>query len=317
MPLPSFAQQAQCARRCESGHGPKASRLLRKRTFLQRLRAELYCGVLAANNRCMTGFDWQAMKQEWIEAVQRDLLPKLLGNGRFKNGKNLVCRFSHEVDTWKQTDRFKPVIEIGNELSAAECLLDTLSDGDFLVYEPPMAGTKKRIDFLKLSAAGQRDWVEVKTVAPQWVDDDEGWQRFTTIAQGFPENAQLVVAQEWAGAAISGQSIKARWSFIQQAAAVEERATFIPEGEKGPVWLLLCSTGTAWYPDELEDFADFYRTGRPRADDWMRNAAERYMQERGINYSRSLAGFHYLGRKHDEISAHDFRMNVAGPSLSV
>ena len=240
------------------------------------------------------------------------ILPKLASDTRFARAMDLINRFHHEIETWRKTDAFSPVIEIGNELAAAECLLASLAVGDSLTYEPSMADTDKRIDFLKISG-GAHEWIEVKTVCPKWVDDEAGWLRFTRIAQAFPENAKLVVAKEWAGAAVAGQSIKARWSFIQRTAEVEERATFIPDNQWGPVWLLFCSTGADWYQDELEDFADFYRTGNSRADDWLRNATDRYMYDEGIRFSQSLSGFHYLARTHDEVSAHAFPMNVAGP----
>lgn len=255
------------------------------------------------------------MRQEWLAEVQGRLLPALLSDGRLKEGKKLIARFEQEVETWKKTDKFRPVIEIGNEVAAAECFLNSLGKSEQLTYEPKMTGTQKRIDFQKIDAAGCREWFEVKTVAPQWADDEAGWQRFMRIAQDFPENARLVVEKEWAGAAIAGQAIKARWSFIQRTVEVEERCTVIPETEKGPVWLVFCSTGVAWSPDELEDFADFYRTGKHREDDWMRNAADRYMREEGIRFGCLLAGFCYLGRKHDEVSAHDFRKQVSGPNF--
>lgn len=259
--------------------------------------------------------DWQAMKEEWIAEVSRSVLPKLANDTRFGRATELIDRFHHEIEIWRKTNSFRPVIEIGNELAAAECLLGRLSVGDSLIYEPPMPDTNKRIDFLKTNSAGAYEWIEVKTVSPQWADDEAGWLRFTRIAQAFPENSRLVVAKEWAGAAIAGQSIKARWSFIQRTVEVEKRATFIPRNQRGPVSLLFCSTGSDWYQDELEDFADFYRTGKHRADDWLRSAADRYMHDEGIRFSQSLSGFHYLAREHGEVSAHDFSMQVAGPSL--
>jgi hypothetical protein len=259
--------------------------------------------------------DWQAMREKWIATVKAELLPKLLADARFTHGMKLIERFQREVALWRRTGKFRPVIEIGNELAAAECLLDSLNYDDGLLYEPPMAGTKKRIDFLKLNASGQHEWFEVKTVAPQWVDDEAGWQRFTKIAKEFPENARLIVDREWAGPATAGQFIKTRWSFVQRTVEAEARAALIPSGVKGPMWLLLCSTGSDWYQHELEDFADLYRTGQPREDDSMSNATDRYMRDKGIVFSRSLAGFHYLGRKHGEVSAHSFRMGVAGPSF--
>lgn len=257
--------------------------------------------------------DWQAMKEEWIAEVSRSILPKLASDSRFGRVTDLIDRFHHKIETWRKTNAFRPVIETGNELAAAECLLASLAVGDSLTYEPPMAGTDKRIDFLKISGAGAYEWIEVKTVSPKWADDEAGWLRFSHIAQTFPENAKLAVAKEWGGSAVAGQAIKARWSFIQRAVEAEEQATFIPVNQRGPVWLLFCSTGFEWHQDELEDFADFYRTGNHRADDWLRNAADRYMHDEGIKFSQSLSGFHYLARSHDEVSAHAFSIDVTGP----
>jgi hypothetical protein len=44
------------------------------------------------------------------------------------------------------------------------------------------------------------------------------WRRFVQIAQDFPDNARLVVAEDMGGAAISGQGFKARFSLIQRTA---------------------------------------------------------------------------------------------------
>jgi hypothetical protein len=55
--------------------------------------------------------------------------------------------------------------------------------------------------------------------------------------------------------------------FIQRTIEVERKAALIPSNEMGRVWLLFCSDRFAWDCDELEDFADFYRTGRFRQDD--------------------------------------------------
>ena len=257
--------------------------------------------------------DKREEKDECIESVKAELQPKLLADIRFKDSARLNDRFLHEVDIWNRTGIFKPVIEIGNELAAAEGLLTRLHSGDRLIYEQSMAGTKKRIDFLIISESGQHEWVEVKTVAPEWVNDEAGWQRYMKIAEEFT-NAQLIVDREFEGAAIAGQAIKARWSFIQRTVEVEARAALIPHGLKGSVSLLFCSTGFDWHRDELEDFADYYRAGKPRTDDPLSNASDRYMRDANLSFSRSLSGFHYLGRKRKEVSAHCFTLNVAGPS---
>ena len=261
----------------------------------------------------MKDVDWEAMKEEWLNEVTTNLIPLLLGDARFQNGSTLTDKFVSEITVWRRTGRIRPLIEIGNELATAKALLDRDQSDCRLQYEPAMAGTAKRIDFLWLSGSGRRDWVEVKTVAPTWIDDEASWERFMRIAEDSPGNAKLVVDREWGGAALSGQSIKARWSFIKRTAEIEGRSKEIPVAEKGAVWLLFCSTGFAWHVDELEDFADFYRFGNARADDWLRSAMERYMREDNIVFDRSLAGFHYLARKHDEVIANKFVWDVTGP----
>lgn len=253
-----------------------------------------------------------ALRLTWINQVQISLAAKLRADTRFVGSKDLLGRFDREIATWQSHGCFRQVIEIGNELAAAECLLSTLSQDSQMLYEPLITGSKKRIDFLLVDSNGSRSWIEVKTIHPTWVDNESGWERFMRIAQAFPANAQLIVAKEWSGSAIAGQFIKARWSFIKRTAEVEAREVEIPRSEYGPVWLMLCSTGQNWHLEDLEDFADFYRTGVARDDDWMCNAVAEYMHDEKVTFTRALAGFHYLARKHDAVSAHDFRYNVRG-----
>ncbi len=273
--------------------------------------------VRAKNGGVSVPIDWNTSREDWISAVCAILIPKLNSDVRFDRSGELIARFHHEVDIWRGNDFFRPVIEFGNELAAAECILSSMPAGERLIYEPSMAGTQKRIDFLKLDELGSREWIEVKTVSPQWVDDEAGWDRFLELSKDFPENARLVVDKSWSGAAISGQALKARWTFIQKTIDVEERARYIPADMSGPIWLLLCSTGSNWHKDELEDFADLYRTGQPRTDDWTQNMTVRYMQDRGLMFNGSLAGFHYLERSHCDVLANKFFRNVVGPSIGL
>jgi hypothetical protein len=168
--------------------------------------------------------------------------------------------------------------------------------------------------FLVIGEQSHRAWIDVKTVAPQWQDDDEAWQRFLDIAAEFPSNARLGVRRDFCGAAISGQAIKARWTSIRRTIEVEQKAALISPAEKGRVWLLFCSDSGAWHPDELEDFADFYRTGKFRDEDWSRNAIARYMKEEKLAFARTLEEFHYLRRRQDELNV-ELRLAMRGPRL--
>lgn len=69
---------------------------------------------------------------------------------------------------------------------------------------------------------------------------------------------------------------------------------------------MFCSTGSDWHKDELEDFVHYYFTNTYRDDDWLANFADKYMAENGWGFARSLTGFCYLRRGHDEDSASYF-----------
>ena len=235
--------------------------------------------------------DWEASKVGWIDEVRRVLLPRLSAEKKFPDSTKLVRRFEAEVSAWykRRTAKrsFRGVINIGNELAAAVALLDGCKGLTLLHYEPCMRGTAQTLDFCLYDADGHRVWIDVKTVAPQWLDDDEGWQRFQALAADFPPNARFGVQRAFAGAAIFGQAIKARWSFVTRTIEVEEKAALIPPEEGGPVWLMFCSDRFAWHRDDLEDFADFYRAGRFREDDWASSAIARYLSDNSLSLARS------------------------------
>jgi hypothetical protein len=258
--------------------------------------------------------DWKADKEEWIDKVRVELLPRLTGDSRFSDADALVQRFEAEVARWRKSHDFRPVINNANELCAAGEILGDLRPTDRLLYEPRLSATPKSIDFCVELADGGRSWIDMKTVAPAWQDDDVAWERIQQIAATLPANAHLILHRDHAGAAMGGQMIKARWSFIQRAIELEAKIALLTEVERGPVRLLLCSEG-AWYRDELEDFADFYRTGKFRSDDWAQNAIARYMAEGNLSFNRSITGFCYLERRHDEVHARKFTIDVKGPRM--
>ncbi len=262
--------------------------------------------------------DWEGSKLEWVNDARRLLLPRLLGDERFQDAVRLERRFEEDVSAWQarraEPRCFRGVINIGNEIAAAVALLDKCKDLASLRYEPPMKGTGQTLDFCLRDPAGHPVWIDVKTVAPQWLDDAEGWQRFKTLAADFPDNVRFGVQRAVGGAGIFGQAIKTRWSFVMRTIEVEKKAELIPRQDRGPVWLMLCSDRFAWHPDELEDFADFYKSSRFRGDDWASNAITRYLSERKLTLSGSLAGFHYFGRRHDECDG-QLRWAVRGPVM--
>jgi hypothetical protein len=247
--------------------------------------------------------DWDASREAWIESVLGSLIPKLEQDKRFINSTDLTNRFKLEVKTWRKSAKFRPVIEIGNELAAADSLLAQSRHNQNLIYEPPLNNTSKRLDFLRNDGNGICEWIEVKTVSPKWNDSDTAWERFLKFANTLSKNLNLLTSKQFSGAAISAQAINARRSIIDRTVEIEAKAKFIPVKQNGPIKLLFCSTGSDWYEDELEDFAYFYKVGKCRDDDWLANLTEQHMLNNNLSFNHSLVAFGYLARKHEDLTA--------------
>jgi hypothetical protein len=251
----------------------------------------------------------------WIDSVRAEILPELLNDARFINGWEIVDRFEAAAGRWEARGdtQLKQLIQDGNEIAAASVILAHIGATSRLHYEPRLIGTPKSIDFL-VEDESERFWIDFKTIAPEWRDDDAGWERFERIAADFPSNARLVVARDMAGAALAGQELKTRWCFIRRTIELEEKVALLTEAERGDSRLMLCTDGT-WRDDALEDFADFYLTGAFRPDDWAQNAIARYMETERLVFRRNLAGFSFIRRYQERPRADVFRMHVRGPAL--
>jgi hypothetical protein len=238
----------------------------------------------------------------------------------FPEAKSLLASFDRAAALWAKRhskDDVKALTETANELAAASMLLGKLDNGQSLAYEPPLRRTKKTIDFLVMNSGRPHTWIDVKTVAPEWVETDHEWQRFETIRSQVPDNTDLIVDKELGGAGIGGQMLKSRWSLYTRAAEIEEKIEDLTDEEKAPVSVLFCSSGFAWHLDTLEDFADHYRNGKFRQDDWAATMLPLYMEDTMIAFERTLAGFQYLERGQFEVMPKDFRMFVRGPCFGV
>ena len=65
--------------------------------------------------------------------------------------------------------------------------------------------------------------------------------------------------------------------------------------------------------DELEDFADYYRTGQHRGDDPFASMEQHSIEQTGDKLSRTLDGFAAMMRRHDDIDPANWVYPVCGP----
>jgi len=116
------------------------------------------------------------------------------------------------------------------------------------------------------------------------------------------------------GATIFGNSFKARSSFLNYTLETEAKLKDHIAFRPGRAVLVFCGTGFAWHVSELEDFADFYRSGRHRIDDPFGKMERHAMEHCGPGPSRTLDGFAAMMRKHDEVDAGRWVYPVRGPN---
>ena len=135
----------------------------------------------------MTAFD--DLRGAVVEKVRGDLIPLIRDNPKFLGREKLIARFEDQVARRRTNEDFAQILETINEIAAAVSILGSSKDITELAYEPRLAQTKKTIDFRLTFASGNRCWIDVKTIASRWMDDDSSWQRFERFANDFPDNA--------------------------------------------------------------------------------------------------------------------------------
>jgi hypothetical protein len=139
-----------------------------------------------------------------------------------------------------------------------------------LVYEPPVTLTGQSIDFL-LSYGDQRHYFDVKTVSPRNPGDAKlKWQKYEEMRSLSPGDADLVLAEQCMGGEFWHFFSSARAKFLDYTLALEQKVVALPKTSGVAVRMVFCGDRIRWRRDQLEDFADFYRTGIFRSDDPLR-----------------------------------------------
>jgi hypothetical protein len=169
---------------------------------------------------------------------------------RFPDAGKLWARFEGIVNNWKtgRSPDATGIIESVNEICVAIELLRQRLTGHFtLIYEPPVTLPGQSIDFL-LSYRGQRYYFDVKTVWPRNPEDAKlKWKKYEEMRSLFPDNADLLLAEEWMGGEFWHFFSSARAKFLDHVLALERKVATLP---KRRAWL------SEWYFVAIEFAGD-------------------------------------------------------------
>lgn len=257
-----------------------------------------------------------AEMDKWLQQVVPVYADKVDADARFPDGRELTSAFDRAASLYlkrRTHDDIKATDEKCNELAAAAVLLERMGPGQTLVYEPRLQNTKKTLDFRIDGPDAPALWVDVKTIAPQWIyDDDDQWQKFESMQEQLPKHAHLVVNMP--GVAL--QARKVRYSMYARTAKIEDKVREMTDDERRtPVSVMFCGAPFDWRAAALEDFADYYLSGKFRNDDWSIHMMQAYMDEKKIAFERSIVGFHCLLRPQFETLPREVGMFVRGPKM--
>jgi len=256
----------------------------------------------------------------WLEGYRAEVVrafSKVFADAadRFPDGDRLLRRFNEGLDSVRNGSSFRAVDEAHNELCVARALLlNTKPRFASLAYEPRLSGCAKSIDFRAVAGDVCTVFVDVKTIKPEPKDRWEQFER--AVREGwFPQNVHLVVSKEGMGGEIWHQMFAARSRMLEYALELESKIKEcgLTHQENTLFILALCGEGFYWHEDELQDFVQFYRTGRHRSDDTLAKVETNYIREEKIVLDRTVSRFACMRRRQGEIFQTRLNWNVRPP----
>lgn len=260
---------------------------------------------------------------DFLLEVESKLCVPLKEKSRFSNAGKLLERFQDIRDIERQLKLknkrlINQVIEVTNELCIAQWILGLENKCNQLIYEPPVKASsvsRKTIDFCASMENGQTVYFDVKTVQPDTIDR---WDKFEEAIKEdrFPKNVNMLLDEESFGGEIWHDSSSSRGRMLEYAVELEEKINNYEITDKTYFVMVFCSDGFDWRLDELEDFADFYKTGHHNPDDPFRKMENYFIEKKQIKLQRNITAFCYLERPKAETKVAKLVCPVQGPWIT-
>jgi ribosomal protein L30 len=255
--------------------------------------------------------------ERFAEQVRAEYWDIVAGpTSRIVRGRVLWDLFESAVAAYRADPKAndRQITERVNELAVAKVLADDQTLKGAIEYEPELLPYGRRIDF----AADRGDdklYVEVKTVRPRTADTEAAWKKYLRRRELHPKNVHYITKQEWMGGAIYGNEFASRSHFLEYTMDFETRLAAAKAIKPGVGVLVFCGNGFAWRLSNLEDFADFYRTGVHRADDAFGPMEKHHIEDEGLKLLRNVDHFACLMRPIERARIQKFTFPVRGPKF--
>ena len=270
------------------------------------------------SGRMLTDEDTKGLEEYRAEVVETFRKVFADAADRFPDGDRLLRRFNDAVNSALKGLSFRAVDEAHNELCIAKALLDnTKPRFSSLAYEPPLPGCARTIDFRAVAPDGSTLYVDVKTIKPE---DKDRWEHFEKAVKEdrVPENVNVVLSREWMGGEIWHGMFAARSKMLEYTLEMESKIRESGLERQADTYfaLALCGAGVHWQEDWLEDFVQFYRTGRHRSDDPFAKMEAHFIEEEKIILDKTVTRFACMKRRQGKLFPTRLNWNVQPPKDS-
>jgi hypothetical protein len=235
----------------------------------------------------------------FVRQVEAELLPKLDSPLRFPSVTAVSARFKACAETalGKTPCDTSAINETTNELHVIEKIL-AASNVALIEYEPPPVNPGgKTIDLRVTLTDGQVIYVDIKTIAPR--TDIDKWQKYVAAREGgfFSPTAALILGEEQLGGTIYHQFVAARGKMLDYVVELEAKATGYDFSKRPTLAMTFCGRPFDWDITQLEDFVQYYHSGKHRDDDPFGAMEDHSIREKRIALKRSIDLFYYLQRE--------------------
>ena len=237
-------------------------------------------------------------------------------NSRIVRGAQLWEQFERVAEACRNDEKGaeRELSERINELAVAKILAEDKGLKGTITYEPTLLPSGRKIDFVA-DRGKDNAYIEVKTVHPDTKDTEEAWQKYEERRKLHPKNANLIVLKDWMGGKLYGNTFTSRARFLENSLKFETRLAEAKRIKPGPGLLIFCGNGVRWHRSNLEDFADFYHSGKHRQDDPFVLMEADHIKEKGLQLLRNVDNFGCLVRPMEQAAKTCFVWPVRGPSF--
>lgn len=231
---------------------------------------------------------------------------------RFPSCDNLLGKFRGQENVWKVqgVDLVNDMVAMTNELCLANLILDKVACKK-LDYEPKpdSNNSKKTIDFRISMNSGNIIYCDVKTVQPLVQDD---WEKFEKHKKLFPSNVEVILDKDALGGEIWHNKYNSRQAMLNYALEFENKIPTYKANNRTYFVMIYCGDGFDWRPDHLEDFVDFYFTGKHNPDDPFSEMENKFIAD-NPTFLKNINRFAYFERPKNSIKGTKFICPVRGP----